>query len=63
MQRTPDRTPTALDRLVSDMRDLYAALGAATEEDLARLGWRPQQVKRMLPAALAQLGPVTARRA
>lgn len=60
---TERRTPTPLDRLVADMGDLYAALGAATEDDLACLGWRPQEVKRLLPAARLRLGPITSRAA
>ncbi|WP_296584262.1 hypothetical protein [Xanthobacter sp.] len=60
---TENRNPTVLDRLVADMRDLYAAQGAATEEDLARLGWRPDEVKRHLSAARTRLGPITSRAA
>lgn len=46
----------SLDHLVADLRDLYVSTGAAAEEDLARLGWRPEDVKRLLPAARHRLG-------
>ncbi|MFG1247642.1 hypothetical protein [Xanthobacter flavus] len=64
MHPNNDRRPTStLDHLVAAMSDLYAAHGAATEDDLVRLGWRPEDIKRHLPAARLRLGPITSRAA
>ena len=60
---TDRRTPPTLDHLVADLRDLEAATGAATEDDLARLGWRDEDIRRLLPAARARLGLATSRAA
>jgi len=46
----------SLDQLVANLRDLHVSTGAATEDDLARLGWRTEDVKRLLPAARLRLG-------
>lgn len=55
-------SPTVAD-LVASLRELEASSGAATEEDLARMGWRSADVKRLLPAARARLGIVSSRAA
>ena len=55
--------PLAVRLLADDIRELVAFTGAATEEDLARMGWTPEQLADLLPEARGLLGPASARAA
>ncbi|NMN56892.1 hypothetical protein FHT36_000770 [Xanthobacter sp. SG618] len=43
--------------LAEDMRELAAFTGAATEDELVRIGWTPDQLRDLGPAARKRLGP------
>ncbi|MFG1262337.1 hypothetical protein [Xanthobacter aminoxidans] len=45
--------------LAEDMRELAAFTGAATEDALLRIGWTPDQLRDLAPAARRRLGPLS----
>lgn len=44
--------------LAEDMRELAAFTGSATEDELTRIGWAPDQLRDLGPAARKRLGPL-----
>lgn len=51
------REPHQVNGLAQDMRDLVASTGAATEEDLLRMGWSKERLDACLADARSLLGP------
>lgn len=43
--------------LADDIRELAALTGSATESELIRIGWTPDQLRDLGPAARKRLGP------
>lgn len=46
----------AVEELAENLRELAAFSGSATEEDLTRIGWTPEELKDFLPDARARAG-------